>query len=93
MRKLSQALALAGLITAPAIVFAETPPAQMPEMSEKPGAAATGLPFDHAGHIDIGYTNLSGSGKFINNINNRVFDFDRNATNIHAIDLTFSKLP
>ncbi|MDE2310003.1 MAG: porin [Betaproteobacteria bacterium] len=65
-------------------------------MSEKPGAPAGGLPFDHAGHIDIGYTNLSESGRFAttpNNFNNRVFDFDRNAVNLHAIDLTLSKLP
>lgn len=93
MHKLSQALAIAGLIGVPAFAFAETPPAQMPEMPEKPGAATPGLPFDHTGHIDIGYTNLSGTGKFINNINNRVFDFDRNAVNIHALDLTFSRLP
>lgn len=65
-------------------------------MSEKPGAAPAGLPFDHAGHIDIGYTNLSESGRFAtnpNNFNNRVFDFDRNAVNLYAIDLTLSKLP
>ena len=61
--------------------------------SEKPSAVPSGLPFDHAGHIDIGYTNLTGSGRFINNINNRVFDFDRNAVNLHALDLTLSRLP
>jgi len=64
--------------------------------SEKPGAAPSGLPFDHAGHIDIGYTNLTESGRFAtnpNNFNNRVFDFDRNAVNLHALDLTLSKLP
>lgn len=93
MHKLKRALVLASLMTVPAITLAETPPAQMSGMSEKPGSAASGLPFDHTGHIDIGYNHLSGSGKFINNINDRVFDFDRNALNLQALDLTFSKLP
>lgn len=62
-------------------------------MPEKPGAVLGGLPFDHSGHIDIGYTSLNGSGRFINNLNDRVFDFDRNAVNLQALDLTFSKLP
>ncbi len=65
-------------------------------MSEKPGTVPSGLPFDHAGHIDIGYTSLTGSGRFTNNpnnFNNRVFDFERNAVNLQAIDFTFSKLP
>lgn len=65
-------------------------------MPEKPGAPPGGLPFDHAGHIDIGYTSLSEFGRFAvtpNNFNNRVFDFDRNTLSLHAIDLTLSKLP
>lgn len=86
MKKVTKALILAGLIASPVMGYAQSAP-------EKPGAAETGLPFDHAGHIDIGYTNLNGFGRFINNVNDRVFDFDKNAVNLHAIDLTLSKLP
>lgn len=83
-------LILATLAVPSAVMAAD--PENMP-MPEKPGAAPGGLPFDHSGHIDIGYTTLTGSGRFINNINNRVFDFDRNAVNLQAIDLTLSRLP
>ncbi len=91
--KLLNSLMLAALVVPVAAMAADAETMPMPE---KPGAAPGGLPFDHAGHIDIGYTSLNGSGRFAttpNNFNNRVFDFDRNAVNLHAIDLTLSKLP
>ncbi len=91
--KLLNSLLLAALAVPGVAIAAD---AETMTMSEKPGAPSGGLPFDHAGHIDIGYTNLSESGRFAttpNNFNNRVFDFDRNAVNLHAIDLTLSKLP
>lgn len=89
MHKLTRALLLAGLIAPPVTSQAET----VSSGAEKPGAPATGLPFDHSGHIDIGYTALSGWGKFINGVNDRVFDFDRDSLSLQAIDLTLSKLP
>ncbi len=88
--KLLNSLLLATLAVPGAVMAAD---AETMTMSEKPGAPSGGLPFDHAGHIDAGYTSLTGSGRFINNINNRVFDFDRNAAKLQAVDLTFSKLP
>lgn len=96
MRKLTQTLVLVGLIGAPAIGFAETPPAQMPEKPSVPtlGAIMGASGIDFRGYIDASYTNLSGSGKFIGNaLNNRVFDFEPNSFNLQAIDLTVSKLP
>ena len=49
--------------------------------------------FDLTGHVDVGYSRLSGSGKFANGINDRVFDFDRNKLSLQAIDLQLAKLP
>lgn len=91
--KLLRSLMLA-VLAVPGMAMAAD--AETMSMSEKPGAAPGGLPFDHTGHIDIGYTSLNGSGRFAttpNNFNNRVFDFDRNAVHLHALDLTLSKLP
>lgn len=49
--------------------------------------------FDLSGHIDVGYSRLSGSGKFANGLNDRVFDFTRNQVVLQAIDLQLAKLP
>jgi len=89
MKKAIKALILAGLLASPVIGHAQTASVE----AEKPVAASTGLPFDYSGHIDIGYSHLNGSGKFINNVNDRVFDFNKNSVNLQAIDLTLSKLP
>ena len=45
------------------------------------------------GHVDVGYTGLTGSGKFISGVNDRVFDFRRNTLMLHALDLQFAKTP
>ena len=49
--------------------------------------------FDLTGHIDVGYANLRGSGKFVSGLNSRVFDFERNDVNLHAIDLQLARIP
>ena len=49
--------------------------------------------FDLTGHVDIGYTNLRGAGKFASGLNSRVFDFDRNKVNLQSIDLQLAKTP
>lgn len=49
--------------------------------------------FDLTGHVDVGYTYLSGSGKFVSGVNDRVFDFKRDAFAFHALDLTFTNAP
>ena len=49
--------------------------------------------FDLTGHADVGYSNLSGSGKFVSGANDRVFDFKHDSLYFHALDLTFTKTP
>ncbi len=86
-------------LTCAAIVSANaqttTPPAD-PKLAE-PAPSATPIysiwGFDLTGHFDVGYTHLSGSGKFVSGVNDRVFDFKRNGAAIHAVDLQLAKLP
>ncbi len=49
--------------------------------------------FDLTGHFDVGYSYLSGSGKFVSGANDRVFDFKHNSAYFHALDLTFTNTP
>ena len=49
--------------------------------------------FDLTGHFDVGYTHLTGSGKFVSGANDRVFDFKHNEVIFHALDLQFAKIP
>lgn len=78
--------------TAPGVPTAEQDkPAPAADQGDKP-APINVLGFDFTGHVDAGYTRLSGNGKFASGVNDRVFDFDRGAA-LHAIDLTFAKQP
>ena len=98
MRKLKLALLLAGFasVTGPISAWAQTP-----ATAEKPADPAPAPPpaifsiagFDLTGHIDIGYTNLRDSGKFISGVNSRVFDFDRNKAVLHSLDLQLASTP
>ncbi len=106
MKKITTHLALAGVVTlslasyqAIAQQTAPVPSAPTPASTEKP-AEPTPAPaifsvggFDLTGHIDIGYTNLRGSGKFVSGVNNRVFDFDRNKLSLQSIDLQLANTP
>ncbi len=93
MRMPPKALLLAGLLGASINGFAQTapPPDKPAEPAAEPVFSIAG--FDLTGHIDVGYTNLRGAGKFVSGINSRVFDFERNEVNLHAIDLQLAKLP
>ena len=95
MQKLKKALLLAGIasLAGPMSLWAQSPPPEkMPtEAPAQPVFSIGG--FDLTGHVDVGYTNLKGAGKFVSGINSRVFDFDRNTTSLHAIDLQLAKLP
>lgn len=62
-----------------------------PAAAEKPTPINI-LGFDLVGHVDVGYTKLSGNGKFISGLNDRVFDFDSSGA-FHSLDLTLAKLP
>ena len=76
----------AGAQTAPADGAKVEPPAPPPAIFSIGG-------FDLTGHVDVGYSRLSGSGKFVSGINDRVFDFDRNRTSLQAIDLQLANTP
>ena len=96
MKKLAKAIAIAGMaVTSFSTLNAA---AQAVPVADKP-ADPTPPPifsiagFDLTGHIDVGYTNLRDSGKFVSGLNSRVFDFDRNRTSLHAIDLQLAKTP
>lgn len=93
MQELQLRLVFASLLAASLGALAQTPPAEkMPtEPPAQPVFSIGG--FDLTGHIDVGYTNLKGSGKFVSGLNSRVFDFDRNEVSLHAIDLQLAKLP
>lgn len=95
MRKFSKALLSASLVSVATNGYAQTP-----ATSDKPAAVeAAAQPvysiagFDLTGHVDVGYTNLRGSGKFVSGINSRVFDFERNSLNLQAIDLQLARTP
>ena len=93
MGKLPKALLLAGVMGtalnghAQSTATSDTPPAP----AAQPIFSIAG--FDLTGHIDVGYTNLRGSGKFVSGLNSRVFDFDRNDLSLHAIDLQLANTP
>ena len=90
------ALAVAALFSG--ATLAQTPPVTT-AAPEKPADAPPPPPvfsiggFDLTGHVDVGYTHLSGSGKFVSGANDRVFDFKHNTTYFHALDLQFAKTP
>ena len=106
MKLIVQHLALAGIITFSLSSYQAnaqqetTPPATPSPAStdkpvEQPPAPAIFSigGFDLTGHIDIGYINLRGAGKFVNGVNDRVFDIDRNKVNLQSIDLQLASTP
>ena len=108
MKKMAKRSALASLVTLSLTsyqVIAQqatpaptTPQATTPVVAEKPAdppppAIFSIGGFDLTGHVDIGYTNLRGAGKFASGLNSRVFDFDRNKANLQSIDLQLASTP
>lgn len=100
--KLKQTLlaaAIAGLVAS--VAFAQTAPPSAPEAkaSDSKPAEPEAQPifsiggFDLTGHVDVGYGRLTGSGKFVSGVNDRVFDFKRNSAYFHALDLQLAKTP
>ena len=75
-----------------AVAQTTPPPADKPaEPAPQPVFSIGG--FDLTGHIDAAYTHLSGNGKFLSGVNDRVFDFKRNDAMFHALDLQLAKTP
>lgn len=101
LRPLVVAAACAALLAGS--VFAQTPlPAAAPAASptaEKPAEPAPPPPifsiwgFDLTGHFDVGYQYLTGSGKFVSGVTDRVFDYKHNTAYFHALDLQFARTP
>src|SRR5438132_7074349 len=76
-----------------------TPPATPEAKPAEPAAPAPPPPifcswgFDLTGHVDVGYSYLSGAGKFVSGANDRVFDYKHDSVYFHALDLTFTNTP
>ena len=91
-------MAAASIVVASA--QAQTTPPATPEA--KPAETAAPAPprpifsiwgFDLTGHVDVGYSYLSGAGKFVSGANDRVFDYKHDSVYFHALDLTFTNTP
>lgn len=80
-----------GLAAVPAFAQAQDAPDTPPPEAAAPVYSIWG--FDLTGHFDVAYTHLSGSGKFVSGVNDRVFDFKRNDAIFHALDLNFARTP
>ncbi len=94
MRKFEAASILAGALAGCLNAHAQTPPpADKPAEPAPPPAIFSIGGFDLTGHIDVGYTHLSGLGKFVSGVNDRVFDFKRNDAFFHALDLQLANTP
>ena len=93
MRKFELRPTIAGLLLASGSALAQTPaPADKPAEAAPPAIFSIGG-FDLTGHVDAAYTHLSGFGKFVSGVNDRVFDFKRNEAIFHALDLQLAKTP
>ncbi len=95
--------AIAATLAAPGVVFAaDAAPAPA---ADKPAESAPIFSiggFDLTGYVDVGYTHLSGRGAFNTTPAgaavtvggpNRVFDYKRNALNLHQAAFTLAKQP
>jgi hypothetical protein len=94
------ALVAASMIVSSAQAQTTPPPAAPAEAKPAEPAAPPPPPpifsiwgFDLTGHFDVGYSYLSGSGKFVSGANDRVFDYKHDSAYFHALDLQFAKLP
>src|SRR5947199_10508048 len=73
---------------------AQTTPPPAPPTDAKPAEPAAPAPsppifsiwgFDLTGHVDVGYSYLSGSGKFVSGVNDRVFDYKHDPAYFHPL--------
>jgi hypothetical protein len=93
MQKLTLRPMIGGLLLISGSAVAQTPaPAEKPAEPAPPPVFSIGG-FDLTGHVDAAYTHLSGFGKFVSGVNDRVFDFKRNDAIFHALDLQLAKTP
>ena len=92
MQKLKMTWLLGSLAATSLGAWGQTPPAAETPASAPPPVYSIGG-FDLTGHVDVAYSHLSGSGKFVSGANDRVFDFKRNDAIFHALDLQLAKTP
>src|SRR6266536_6691220 len=93
--------AIAATCMAMASAQSQTTPPVVPEGGKPAEPAAPAPPppifsiwgFDLTGHVDVGYSYLSGSEKFVSGVNDRVFDYKHDSVYFHALDLTFTNTP
>ena len=77
------------------VAHAQTTPAPVeakPAEAPPPAIFSIGG-FDLTGQVDAGYSHLSGFGKFVSGVNDRVFDIKRSDAIFHALDLQLAKTP
>jgi predicted porin len=100
MRKLALPILIAAAFAVPVTVFAQTA-APVAEKPAESGPITIGG-FELTGYVDVGYTHLSGSGAFNTTPAgpgvtiggpDRVFDYKRNAMNLHQAAFTFAMQP
>ncbi len=93
MRKLTQALIAASLLSMPAFALAEDAPAKskIPIPALDDVLEAWGLTLN--GYLDVSYSHLSGTGLFVSGTADRVFDARHDSFSVHQAAFTLAKQP
>jgi hypothetical protein len=93
MKKLTQALIAASLLSMPALALAEDAPAKpkIPIPALDDVLEAWGLTLN--GYLDTSYSHLSSNGTFTSGVNNRVFDARRDSFSVNQAAFTLAKQP
>jgi len=93
MRKLTQALIAASLLSMPAFALAEDAPAKpkIPIPALDDVLEAWGLTLN--GYLDVSYSHLSGNGTFVSGTTDRVFDAQHDSFSVHQAAFTLAKQP
>lgn len=79
--------------TTPAATAPAAPAAEKPAEPAPPPPIFSIWGFDLTGHFDVGYQYLTGSGRFVSGVTNRVFEYKRDSAYFHALDLQFARTP
>ena len=93
MRKLTQALIAASLLSMSALALAEDAPAKpkIPIPALDDVLEAWGLTLN--GYLDVSYSHLSGNGAFVSGTPDRVFDAQHDSFSVHQAAFTLAKQP
>ncbi len=95
MRKLTQALIAASMLSVPALALADEAPApakpKIPIPALNDVLDAWGLTLN--GYLDVSYSHLSGNGNFVSGTPDRVFDAQHDSFSVHQAAFTLAKQP